>query len=96
MIVASETDRDLVYYTFDSQTTCRNLIRIIEIAQENSLEVGHVYRILDKYCHKLQKLLHKDDNLSPTVQIKNFFQNVFNFKKNDSLVDYLEHHSKNN
>lgn len=88
-------DRDLIYYTFENPETCRNLIRIIEIITNNSLQVGDTYRILCRYCNKIQKLLHKQETpSSPTDQIKIFFKNVFNIKSNDSLVDYLEHHSK--
>ncbi|CAF0792879.1 unnamed protein product [Brachionus calyciflorus] len=96
IIVASEVNRDLVYYTFDNKETCKNMIRIIDIIQKNSLEVGQVYRILNRYCHKVQKFLNKSGNLSPTVQFKDFIISFFNLKKNDSLVDYFDHHSKKN
>ncbi|RNA45188.1 hypothetical protein BpHYR1_003456 [Brachionus plicatilis] len=76
VIVASEVDRDLIYYTFENPETCRNLIRIIEI-----IKIGEAFRILCQYCNKIQKFLHKQETpSSPTDQIKNFFKNVFNIR----------------
>ncbi len=54
MMVAAETGRDLVYFTFNSQDTYQKLEKILGIVK--SLNVGQVYELIGEYNGEIGSL----------------------------------------
>jgi hypothetical protein len=51
MICAAEANRDLVYFTFNSQGTTKTLEEIKEIIKSKELNVGDVYNLISEYSN---------------------------------------------
>jgi poly(ADP-ribose) glycohydrolase len=60
MLVASETSRDLVYYTFNHKETVKNLNNIMSIIEKERLCVGDVYKLILEYSDEIRSLKSSD------------------------------------
>ena len=54
LMVAAETGRDLVYFTFNDESTVKNLEKIVDIIEKHKLNVGQVYRLLNEYADEIR------------------------------------------
>ena len=50
MMVAAETDRDLIYFTFNDENTVENLNKILSIIDKYNLKVGQIYELINEYA----------------------------------------------
>lgn len=74
-MVAAETDRDLVYFTFNDEKTVKSLKNILKIIEDYQLTVGQVYKLIDEYAMELEHLDRSDVDtsdfgLSQFLQVK--------------------------
>ena len=53
-MVASETDRDLIYFTFNDEQTVENLKQIIEIIEKHNFNVSQVYKLINEYADEIR------------------------------------------
>ncbi len=60
MLAASETDRDLVYYTFNHEETVKNLKNIMSLIEKERLCVGDVYKLILEYSDEIRDLKSSD------------------------------------
>jgi hypothetical protein len=54
MICAAEANRDLIYFTFNSQSTTKTLEEIKELINSQNLKVGDVYNLIAEYSNLAQ------------------------------------------
>lgn len=54
MMVAAETDRDLIYFTFNDENTVENLEKILAIIYKHNLNVGQVYELINEYAAEIR------------------------------------------
>jgi hypothetical protein len=74
-MVAAETDRDLVYFTFNDEKTVKSLKNILKIIHDFQLTVGQVYKLINEYATELDHLDKTDVDtsdfgLSQFLQVK--------------------------
>ena len=74
-MVAAETDRDLVYFTFNDEKTVKSLKNILKIIHDFQLTVGQVYKLINEYAMELDHLDKSDVDtsdfgLSQFLQVK--------------------------
>lgn len=74
-MVAAETDRDLVYYTFNDEKTVKSLKNILKVINDFQLTVGQVYNLINEYAMELDHLDKTDVDtsdfgLSQFLQVK--------------------------
>ena len=55
-MAASETDRDLIYFTFRDLETVNVFNNMMKIIQEKKLTVGNIYELLVAYNCQIQGL----------------------------------------
>jgi hypothetical protein len=54
MMVAAETNRDLIYFTFNDENTVENLKKIVSIIEKHNLNVGQVYELINEYANEIR------------------------------------------
>ncbi len=74
-MAASETDRDLIYFTFRDLETVKDFNSLIKIIQEKELDVGNIYALLVAYNSQIQGL---DENRYQKYNILKFLKDTFN------------------
>jgi hypothetical protein len=74
-MAASETDRDLIYFTFRDLETVKDFNSLVKIIQEKELDVGNIYALLVAYNRQIQGL---DENRYQKYNILKFLKDTFN------------------
>ena len=64
MMAAAEADRDLIYFTFNHESTTQKLTHIMQIIERENLNVGQVYSLINEFADEIRPLRSLD--------IKNF------------------------
>lgn len=60
MMVAAETDRDLIYFTFHENKTMTRLNKIVEIIKRQNLNVSQIYNLIGEYKTEISHLSSSD------------------------------------
>lgn len=63
-MTASETERDLIYFTFNELSLVSNLNKIVHLIESSKLNVSQIYAIINDYSAHLNQL--------DSTQIENF------------------------
>jgi poly(ADP-ribose) glycohydrolase len=80
LMVAAETHRDLIYFTFSDEGTLENLNKIQMILERHSLNVGQVYQLINEYADEIRNIGNNNANSrKQKVQMNRF-----------GLVQFLE------
>lgn len=56
MISAAEAERDLIYFTFNDKNTVDILNTFTKIINDNKLDVGQLYKLLNEYAEEIRPL----------------------------------------
>ena len=56
MMAAGEANRDLIYFTFNDRQTEENLKALMQIIDENKLNVGQVYNLVNDYAEEIRDM----------------------------------------
>ncbi len=54
-MAATETQRSLIYYTFNDQVIVKKLEESVAIIVENGLKVSDMYKLLTEYCARVNE-----------------------------------------
>jgi hypothetical protein len=74
-MAASESDRDLIYFTFRDLETVKDFNSLVKIIQEKELDVGNIYALLVAYNRQIQG---SDENRYQKYNILKFLKDTFN------------------
>lgn len=55
-MAATEANRDLIYYTFNSESTQKQLEQLIAMIEREKLTVGDIYKLINEYDEEIYNL----------------------------------------
>lgn len=77
LIAAAECKRNLIYFTFGNQETCKKLEEIYKTIKEFEFTSAQILGLLKQYCQEIDKL--KNKNVLKHFDLYEFFKTKYDF-----------------